>query len=104
MSVATGTGEILQDRDSPGRAGYGNLRLGEGAGDQRDGVGVRGVGAVEGTALSLPGRKRAGKGAAAAAAAAVEYSVLSEAERGATVAPRGGGGAGARRARAEPRD
>ena len=38
------------------------------------------------------------------AAAVVEYSVRTGGERGATVAPRGGGGAGARRARAKLRD
>lgn len=75
---------------------------GEGAKGQRDGVGVRGgVCAAEAPALSLPGRKEAGKGAAAAL---VEYSVRTGGERGATVAPRGGGGAGARRERAELRD
>lgn len=58
--------------------GSGELRQREGANGQREGVGVKGgcVCAAEATALSLPGRKEAGKGAAAAAAAAaVEYSV-----------------------------
>ena len=62
--------------------------------------------AAEATALSLPGRKEAGKGAAAAAAAAaaVEYSVPKGGGKGSNRGARGGGGAGARRARAELRD
>jgi hypothetical protein len=94
-SRETRTGGILRPR-----SGSGFFR---GGGGQRPAGWSRGEGgcAAEATALSLPGRKEAGKGAAAAV---VEYSVRTGGERGATVAPRGGGGAGARRARAKLRD
>lgn len=80
-SGATGSGGVPRVRN-PAKRLRRALALGEGrrpAGRSRG----EGVCAAEATALSLPGRKEAGKGAAAvaaAAAAAVEYSV-----------PRGGG-------------
>lgn len=100
-SAETGAGGILRGARHHGR----DPGLFGGGGGHRPAGWSRGEGggcAAEATALSLPGRKEAGKGAAAAAV--LEYSVRTGGERGATVAPRGGGGAGARRERAELRD